>query len=67
MKVWLIILLVYVALDILVGAYIYIHLRVNGWSRYELARRFKMLMKYDSEEYEETMADEYRQIEENWE
>lgn len=66
MKVWLIILLVYVALDILVGAYIYIHLRVKGWSRYEIARRFKMLMKYDAEEYEETMAEEYRQSESDW-
>lgn len=66
MKVWLIILLVYVALDILVGTYIYIHLRVKGWSRYEIARRFKMLMKYDAEEYEETMAEEYRQSESDW-
>ncbi len=40
-----IILLVYVALDIITGIILYAVLRKNGWSRYELAVNFRNLIR----------------------
>jgi hypothetical protein len=67
MKVLLIILAVYVALDIITGLYIYITLRIKGWPRYEMARRFKMLMHLPCEDYNETIKEELEDTESDWE
>ncbi len=53
-----IILAVYVALDIIASIILYAVLRINGWSRYELARRFRDLIALPYEDFVEGIADE---------
>jgi hypothetical protein len=53
-----IILAVYVALDIITGIILYAILRINGWGRYELARRFRDLITLPYEDFVEDIADE---------
>ena len=54
-----IILAIYVALDIISGIIIYAILRLNGWSRYELARRFRDLLREPADDFLEGIADEF--------
>lgn len=61
-----IILAIYVALDIITGIALYVTLRLNGWSRYELARRFRDLIALPYEDFVEDIADEVREDEEDW-
>lgn len=53
-----IILAIYVALDIISGIIIYAILRLNGWSRYELARRFRDLLREPADDFLEGIAEE---------
>jgi hypothetical protein len=53
-----IILLIYVILDIVASLVIYAVLRLNGWSRYELARRFRDLLREPADDFLEGIADE---------
>lgn len=61
-----IILAIYVALDIIASIILYAVLRINGWSRYELARRFRDLIALPYEDFVEDIADEVREDEEDW-
>jgi hypothetical protein len=61
-----IILAVYAALDIITGIILYAVLRINGWGRYELARRFRDLIALPYEDFVEGIADEVREDEEEW-
>lgn len=62
-----IILLVYVILDILTSIIIYGILRLNGWSRYELARRFRDLIAKPADDFVEEIADEVNDLRNEWE
>jgi hypothetical protein len=53
-----IILAVYVALDIIASIILYAVLRINGWGRYELARRFRDLIAKPADDFLEEIADE---------
>lgn len=53
-----IILLAYVILDIITSIIIYGILRLNGWSRYELARRFRDLIAKPADDFLEDIAEE---------
>ena len=66
MKTLFIIFAVYVALDIITGIILYAILRINGWGRYELARRFRNLITLPHEDFVEDIADEVREDEEDW-
>lgn len=66
MKTLFIILAIYVALDVITGIALYAVLRINGWSRYELARRFRDLIALPYEDFVEGIADEVREDEEDW-
>jgi len=54
-----IVLLIYVILDIVSGIGIYAHLRINGWSKWEMARWFRNLM---TKPYEDFVEDVYYSI-----
>jgi hypothetical protein len=67
MKVWLIILAIYVALDILTGVGIYLALRINGWPPYEIGYRFRQVLKTPYHELVEDLAEELREVgNEDW-
>lgn len=59
MKTLLIILAIYVALDIISGVAIYIILRLNGWTGFEMAREFRNLIKFHQEDYVDAFAYRY--------
>lgn len=58
MKTLTIILAIYVALDIIISIILFAILRLNGWSRYELARRFRDLLTKPADDFLEGIADE---------
>ena len=58
MKTLFIIFAVYVALDIITGIILYAILRINGWGRYELARRFRDLITKPADDFLEDIAEE---------
>ena len=58
MKIWLIILAIYVALDILTGVGIYAILRINGWTPAEIGYRFRQVIKTPYHDLVEDIADE---------
>lgn len=66
MKIWLIILAVYVALDILTAIGIYTILRLKGWTPYEMARRFRQAMSVPYEDLMDEVADEVNEMREEW-
>lgn len=51
MKALMIILIAYVALDIITGTAIYIVLRKKGWSRYNLAWKFRDALRLTYDEF----------------
>lgn len=67
MKIWLIILAVYVALDILSALVVYAILRLNGWSIYEMAYRLRQVLKVPYEDLLEEVADEVNEMRSEWE
>ena len=61
MKIALIILAIYVALDIISGVAIYLNLRLKGWSPSELAWNFRKLMKTPCDDFIEELVNEEMQ------
>ena len=56
-----------VALDIIASIILYAVLRLNGWSRYELARRFRDLIAKPADDFVEEIADEVNDLRNEWE
>ena len=54
-----IILAAYVALDIITGIVVYALIRANGWTRWEIARQFRNLLRWHQEDYVEEFLERY--------
>ena len=66
MKIWLIILAIYVALDIITGVGIYAILRINGWTPAEIGYRFRQVLKTPYHDLVEDIAEEVEEMTEEY-
>ena len=53
-----IILAIYVGLDIILGLWLYIHIRCKGWRRWDIAVNFRNLLRMHNRAFKETIAEQ---------
>lgn len=53
-----IILAIYVGLDIILGLWLYIHIRCKGWRKWDIAVNFRNLLRMHNRAFKETIAEQ---------